>query len=49
VPIVCGFMDYGNRRAGLGPVIHPTGDYKKDMAPAFAFYSAMAGRNAVHK
>ena len=49
VPIVCGFMDYGNRRAGLGPVIHPTGDYEKDMAPAFAFYSAMAGRNAVHK
>ena len=49
VPIVCGFMDYGNRRAGLGPVIHPTGDYEKDMTPAFAFYSAMAGRNAVHK
>ena len=49
VPIVCGFMDYGNRRAGLGPVIHPTGDYEQDMAPAFAFYSAMAGRNAVHK
>ncbi|WP_069051285.1 lysophospholipid acyltransferase family protein [Blastomonas sp. RAC04] len=48
VPIVCGFMDYGNRRAGLGPVIHPTGDYEKDMAPAFAFYAAMAGRNAVH-
>ena len=49
VPIVCGFMDYGNRRAGLGPVIYPTGDYEKDMAPAFAFYSAMAGRNAVHR
>lgn len=48
VPIVCGFMDYGNRRAGLGPVIHPTGDYEADMAPAFAFYAAMAGRNAVH-
>lgn len=48
VPIVCGFMDYGNRRAGLGPVIHPTGDYETDMAPAFAFYAAMAGRNAVH-
>lgn len=48
VPIVCGFMDYGNRRAGIGPVIHPTGNYEADMAPAFAFYAAMAGRNAVH-
>ncbi len=49
VPIVCGFMDYGNRRAGLGPVIHPTGDYEADMAPAFAFYAAMAGRNALYQ
>lgn len=44
IPIVCGFMDYGNKRAGLGPIIHPTGDYEKDMAPAFAFYEGMAGR-----
>lgn len=44
IPIVCGFMDYGTRRAGLGPVIHPTGDYEKDMAPAFAFYKDMRGR-----
>ncbi|WP_438729168.1 1-acyl-sn-glycerol-3-phosphate acyltransferase [Parasphingorhabdus sp. DH2-15] len=43
IPIVCGFMDYGSRRAGLGPVIHPTGDYEKDMAPAFAFYEGMTG------
>lgn len=45
VPIVCGFMDYKTRRAGLGPVIHPTGDYDKDMAPAFAFYKDMKGKN----
>ncbi|MEO1044001.1 MAG: 1-acyl-sn-glycerol-3-phosphate acyltransferase [Pseudomonadota bacterium] len=44
VPIVCGFMDYRSRRAGLGPVIHPTGDYDADMAPAFAFYEGMSGR-----
>lgn len=44
VPIVCGFMDYGAKRAGLGPVIYPTGDYDKDMAPAFAFYAKMKGR-----
>ncbi|WP_373489260.1 lysophospholipid acyltransferase family protein [Blastomonas sp.] len=46
VPIVCGFMDYAHRRAGLGPVIYPTGDYAADMASAFAFYAEMHGRNA---
>jgi 1-acyl-sn-glycerol-3-phosphate acyltransferase len=46
VPIVCGFMDYATRRSGLGPVIVPTGDYEADMAPAFAFYRGMVGRNA---
>jgi 1-acyl-sn-glycerol-3-phosphate acyltransferase len=45
VPIVCGFMDYGTMRAGIGPVIHPTGDYDADMAPAFAFYAGMRGKN----
>ncbi len=46
VPIVCGFMDYANRRAGIGPVIVPTGDYEADMAPAFAFYRAIGGKRA---
>lgn len=44
VPIVCGYMDYQRRRAGIGPVIMPTGDYEADMAPAFAFYSDMLGK-----
>ncbi|MGB3722884.1 MAG: lysophospholipid acyltransferase family protein [Pacificimonas sp.] len=38
VPIVCGFMDYGRRRAGIGPIIHPTGDYDADMQVAYDFY-----------
>jgi 1-acyl-sn-glycerol-3-phosphate acyltransferase len=46
VPIVCGFMDYPKRVSGLGPVIMPTGDYDADMAPAFAFYRGITGRNA---
>ncbi|MEM8696355.1 MAG: lysophospholipid acyltransferase family protein [Pseudomonadota bacterium] len=44
VPIVCGFMDYERKRAGVGPVIVPTGDYGADMAPAFAFYADMLGK-----
>jgi 1-acyl-sn-glycerol-3-phosphate acyltransferase len=46
VPIVCGFMDYPKRVSGVGPVIMPTGDYDADMAPAFAFYAGIMGRNA---
>jgi 1-acyl-sn-glycerol-3-phosphate acyltransferase len=45
VPIVCGFMDYPSRTAGIGPVIHPTGDYDADMAPAFAFYRGITGKH----
>ncbi|MEO0501297.1 MAG: lysophospholipid acyltransferase family protein [Pseudomonadota bacterium] len=45
VPIVCGYMDYGRRRAGLGPVIHPTGDYDADMTVAHRFYQDMKGRH----
>lgn len=45
VPIVCGFMDYRTRRSGIGPVIIPTGDYEKDMAPAFAFYRGVSGKH----
>ncbi len=41
VPIVCGFMDYGRRRGGIGPVIHPTGDYDADMQVAYDFYRDM--------
>lgn len=46
VPIVCGFMDYPTRTSGLGPTIIPTGDYERDMAPAFAFYRSITGKHA---
>lgn len=46
VPIVCGFMDYANKRAGIGPIVYPTGDYDTDMAEAFAFYRTIGGRRA---
>ncbi len=38
VPLVCGLMDYGKKRGGLGPAIWPTGDYEADMAKVSEYY-----------
>ncbi len=45
VPIVCAGPDYPTRRGIFGPVIHPTGDYARDMAPAFAFFRSLRPRH----
>lgn len=44
VPIVCAGPDYARRRGVIGPVIHPTGDFDRDMAPAFAFFRTIRGK-----
>lgn len=44
VPIVCGYLDYGRKRAGLGNVFVPTGDVKSDMERIRAFYADKRGR-----
>lgn len=44
IPIVCAGPDYPTRRGVFGPVIHPTGDYEADMAPAFAFFRSLRPR-----
>jgi 1-acyl-sn-glycerol-3-phosphate acyltransferase len=46
VPIVMAYMDYGQKRSGLGPVFQPTGDIDKDMAEIKAFYAPMQGKHA---
>jgi 1-acyl-sn-glycerol-3-phosphate acyltransferase len=46
VPIVMAYMDYGQKRSGLGPVFQPTGDIDKDMAEIKAFYAPMKGKHA---
>ncbi len=46
VPIVMAFMDYSQKRAGLGPVFRPTGDIDKDMLEIKAFYAPFKGKNA---
>ncbi len=45
VPIVCAGPDYPTKRGVFGPVIHPTGDYDRDMAPAFAFFKSLTSRH----
>ena len=38
VPIVLGYLDYPKKTAGVGPIIHPTGDVEADIEKIKAFY-----------
>lgn len=44
VPIAFGFIDYGRKRAGVGPLLMPTGDIEADMKVIRAFYSDIRGK-----
>ena len=46
VPILLSYLDYGHKRAGLGPVFEPTGDVDADIATIKAFYAPFKGKNA---
>ena len=46
LPILLAFMDYKQKRAGLGPVFQPTGDIERDMAAIKAYYAPLRGKNA---
>jgi 1-acyl-sn-glycerol-3-phosphate acyltransferase len=43
VPIVPAYIDFGQRRAGLGPVFWPTGDVEADLDFLRAFYADKHG------
>ena len=45
VPILLGFLDYKEKRAGIGPVIYPTGDMEADIAAMKDFYRTITGRH----
>jgi 1-acyl-sn-glycerol-3-phosphate acyltransferase len=45
VPIVCAAPDYARRRGVIGPTIVPTGDFQRDMAPAFDFFRSATPRH----
>jgi 1-acyl-sn-glycerol-3-phosphate acyltransferase len=38
VPIVIGYVDYKNKKAGMGPVFYPTGNYETDLKEIQEFY-----------
>ncbi len=43
VPLVLGYVDFANKIAGTGPVLIPSGDFKKDMDIIRAFYADIRG------
>ncbi len=45
VPIVLGFLDYTNKKGGIGGVIHPSGNIEEDMVKIKAFYQPIDGKN----
>ena len=38
-----GYLDYGRKRGGFGPALHPTGDVRADMDEIRDFYSDKIG------
>jgi len=45
LPILRAYLDFGQRRLGLGPVFYPTGDIERDMPQIQALYAPMQGKN----
>ena len=44
VPICLGFIDYGRKTGGIGPLIYPTGDIDADMIKIRGFYADIEGK-----
>ena len=45
VPIGLGYLDYANKVAGVGYMLHPSGDKDKDMREIMAFYKNIKGKH----
>lgn len=45
VPIALGYLDYARKHAGVGPIIHPTGDIDADMRKIMDFYRDIAPKH----
>jgi 1-acyl-sn-glycerol-3-phosphate acyltransferase len=44
VPIVCAFLDYGRKLAGIGPSLVPSGDVRADMERIRSFYETIEAK-----
>ena len=49
IPLVCGYLDYEKKEAGLGLSFLPTGDITADMNRIRAFYADIAAKYPEHK
>jgi 1-acyl-sn-glycerol-3-phosphate acyltransferase len=45
VPILCGYLDYKNKIAGIGKIIHPSDSLENDMRQIMQFYKDIQGRH----
>jgi 1-acyl-sn-glycerol-3-phosphate acyltransferase len=43
-PIALAYLNYNNRKGGVGPIFYPTGDYDTDLKEIQKFYYGMKGR-----
>ena len=48
VPILVAYLDYRRKVIGLGPLIHPSGDYAADLEKIQSFYRGVAPRKPSH-
>lgn len=44
VPIMLGYVDYGRKAGGIGPIVMPTGNIEEDMETIRAFYSGVTAK-----
>lgn len=44
VPIVCGYLDYEKKHAGVGQVVYPSGNLEEDMLKILSFYDKITGK-----
>jgi 1-acyl-sn-glycerol-3-phosphate acyltransferase len=48
VPIIMAFIDYKDKKGGLGPVFYPTGDFKTDIKEIENFYRRFHAKYPEH-
>ncbi|WP_171503177.1 1-acyl-sn-glycerol-3-phosphate acyltransferase [Acinetobacter indicus] len=44
VPIALAYMDYAQKKCGVGKIVYPSGDMEKDMAEIMAFYASITAK-----
>lgn len=44
IPISLGYLDYGKKHAGIGPLVYPTGDYEADLKVIQDFYKGIEAK-----